>query len=470
MEKPEIIPDVTVLKGFKSWKHIGISGLAMHKPIDVPFICYSSNFPCVEANAYMQMLITKGNRPTTLKTKADHLRHIIRFIERQPSISMFGQLTDSTFSMFIRGLQSERDNLANRVRINNTILDIARTTIEFLEFVRDFHDLSNFIGTDKSNAILLIENGKKKVTENGAVCWVAKITHASLPSKDAKRRRTPVSAEDAEKVRKHIQGQQNKRKRLRDSACYTAMQQLGARVTELFQIKVSDLEAAKRSGKIEVANSKRQDGVTSRYIPVPMPFITSMNRYLSERAKVIKEIKRNKKRQGKKFVDHDYLFISTTTGKPLQAETWTRYINKIGKAIGVEGKVSPHLWRHAFATYKLIELIMADESINSEDDFRKKYLHTETFKQQLQEWTGHTRLSSLDVYIHLAFAQINGTAEVYSAVSLSNSVDLVEQQIAEIEERIANKELTYTAAMQQFKTLIGAFKSDIEASLTPVNS
>ncbi|CAH7092760.1 hypothetical protein VCHA29O37_650001 [Vibrio chagasii] len=124
----------------------------------------------------------------------------------------------------------------------------------------------------------------------------------------------------------------------------------------------------------------------------------------------------------------------------------------------------PHLWRHAFITDKLKELILATKEVNDKDDFRKNLLHTQTFKMQLQQWTGHTNLSSLDTYIDLAFADIHGYTEVYNAVSLKSSVDLAKRQIELLEEQIARKELTPTAALCEIKELLGAFQSDIDKS------
>ena len=67
---------------------------------------------------------------------------------------------------------------------------------------------------------------------------------------------------------------------------------------------------------------------------------------------------------------------------------------------------------------------------------------------QLQQWTGHTNLSSLDIYDDLAFADIHGYTEVYNAVSTESSVDLARRQVELLEEQIARKELTPTVALR----------------------
>ena len=74
-------------------------------------------------------------------------------------------------------------------------------------------------------------------------------------------------------------------------------------------------------------------------------------------------------------------------------------------------------------------------------------------------------LSSLDTYIDLAFADIHGYTEVYNAVSLKSSVELAKRQIELLEEQIARKELTSTAALVEVKILLEAFQSDIDKSI-----
>lgn len=438
----------------KQWTHIGFDGsLQLRKPIDIPFITYSNHLPCIEANAYIRTLIMTNKKQGTLRSKAHDVHHLLRFVEALTTVTKFSQLNDSTFRLFVQNLQVEREANGELKRSNNTVISIARSCIDFLFFVQSFHDLSNFIGTDKSNSIRIIEKTYKLTPEGykGYVKGIRK-THSAFPTPDAKKKRHPVSEDDALKIWNHIKTQSSKDRRKRDMALYTAMEQLGARVQELGLIKWSDYEDARRTGSLRLTTLKRRDDKTTRYIPVPNVLLTSISDYGKVRKKVMK----------KKKIKHDFLFISLTTGKPIAADSWTTYINNWQKELGIEGAISPHLWRHAFVTDKLKELILTDAEINSKDDFRRRLLHTATFKQQLQQWTGHTNLSSLDTYIDLVFADLNGYTAVYNAVSLSSSVTLVVRQIEVLEEQITKKELTTTAALIEAKNLLNAFKSDIE--------
>ncbi|MCG9647086.1 site-specific integrase [Vibrio brasiliensis] len=447
------------LKSFEQWSHLGLDGkLIFRKPIDIPFVAYSNHVPCYEANAYIHQLMLKNLKRDTIRGYAHDIIHLVHFIEKQPALNRFCQLTDATFTLFVKSLQAERTPLGEKKRSNNSVIRIAHTCLDFLQFVQDFHDLSAFIGKDKANSIQILEKPYRRKQEGyKGVIEGFKVTHTALPTKDEIKKRHPVSADDALRVWEFIKNQKNRDKRRRDMALYTAMEQLGARVSELHLIRFDDYEEARRSGMMTLTTLKRKDDKTTRKIPVPHLLLSMIGDYIKVRKKVMRQ----------KKVQHDYLFISLKTGHPLSADSWTTYINLWRKELGIEGKVHPHLWRHAFITDKLKELILATKEVNDKDDFRKHLLHTQTFKMQLQQWSGHTMLGSLDVYIDLAFADIHGYTEVYNAVSLKSSVDLTKRQIELLEEQIVSKELTPTTALIEIRKLLEAFQSDIDNCIVP---
>ncbi|MCZ4390753.1 tyrosine-type recombinase/integrase [Vibrio alginolyticus] len=445
---------VRKLKDFEQWSHLGFDGkLAFWKPRDIPFVTYGNHVPCYEANAYIHYLMMKNRKRDTIRGYAYDIIHLVHFIEKQPTLSRFSQLTDSTFTLFVQSLQAERTPLGELVRTNNTVRDIAHTCLKFLDFIQDFHDLSYFIGKDKANSITTIEKTYKRKLEGSKKGFIegVQITHSAVPTKDEVKKRHPVSQDDALRVWEFIKTQKNKDKRRRDMALYTTMEQLGARISEFHLIKMSDYEEARRTGMLTLATLKRRDDKTSRKIPVPHLLLSVIADYIKVRKKVMR----------KKKVKHDFLFISLTTGQPFSSGSWGTYMNTWKKELGIEGELHPHLWRHAFITDKLKELILATKEVNDKDDFRKHLLHTQTFKMQLQQWTGHTMLSSLDTYIDLAFADIHGYTEVYNAVSLKSSVDLTRRQVEVIKEQIRSRDITVTEALLQVENLLDAFETDI---------
>lgn len=457
---------VSILKNFERWDFYSPldNKLKMVNARNTPFITYDNNAPCIEANMYMQMQL-RENRSTrvgggTLRTYANQINHLIRFCYKNQI--KFSQLTNSSFTLFVQGLQAERDKFGELARSNNHVIQLAHRCIDFLVFVQDFHDLSNFIGEDKKNVIrvkvkkyTLTINGRKKKRV------VETVSHTCIPSKDVVKHRYPVSKEDALKVWDFVQGQKNREKRLRDIALYQCLEQLGARITEIHMITMIDIANALKLGSnphLTLITLKCRDNEETRSIPVTSALLTDIKQYINKvRKKVIK-------RTIGKNNDHDYLFVSLTTGKALQSSTLTAYMNKWKHELGIEGELHPHLYRHAFITNKLKEIILQHKDITSSDKFREHLLHTERFKMQLQQWTGHKNIHSLDIYINLVFADLNGYCETYNAVQLKDSVNIVQRQVQQIKQQLKGREITMTEGIILIESTLSAFEKDIKSS------
>lgn len=431
---------------------------------NTPFITYDDGTPCFEANMYMheQLELVRSRRMNggTLNTYAKQIHHIVRFCYKNKL--RFSQLTDSTFTLFVQGLQGERDKFGELVRTNNHLIEIAQRCLYFLLFVQKCHDLDNFIGEGNENAIRTILKTNQLTIEGFKHRKEVKtITHVCIPTKDAVKKKFPVSEGDALKVWNYIKTQNNREKRLRDIALYQCLEELGARVSEVHLITVKDIDNAMRSGANPhlTISTLKQDDDSSRSIPITSALLTDIKQYINKvRKKIIKRTLGKKK-------DHGYLFVSLTTGRALQSATLTRYMNKWKHELGIEGELHPHLYRHAFITNKLKEIILQHKDITSADKFREHLLHTETFKRQLQQWTGHTQLYSLDIYINLIFADLHGYSATYNAVQLKGSVEIVKRQVQGVKQQLKSKEVTVTEGMLLIEQTLSAFEKDIEQSL-----
>ncbi|MFB9133580.1 tyrosine-type recombinase/integrase [Vibrio olivae] len=454
---------INYLKDFERWDFYSPLGqkLQMVDANDTPFITYANEAPCYEANMYMHKMLLDLLTAGTLRTYANQIIHLVDFCYENKM--RFSKLTDSSFRLFIQFLQAERDKFGERVRTNNHIINIAHRCLDFLVFVQDLYELKNFIGQGKENAICVKVKKYRKVIEgSNHKIEEERLSHVSVPSKDAVKRKLSVSEDDALKVWNYIQDQENRNKRLRDIALYQSMEQLGARVEELHLITVEDVNKALGSTiepHLNLTNLKRRDDITTRSIPVTSALLTDIKTYINKvRKKVIKST------IGKEN-DHGYLFISLTTGKRLKSATLTRYMNKWKRELGIEGELHAHLYRHAFITNKLKEIILQHKEITSADKFREHLLHTEKFKMQLKEWTGHTRIYSLDIYIHIVFAELNGYSKIYNAVKLKDSVTIVQRQVQSLKQQFKDKSITMTEGLLQIDMILSAFEFDIENSL-----
>lgn len=462
---------VTRLNSFAHWDYYSPleAKLITLDASDTPFITYDNGLPCYEANLYMhQLLVTAKSRRVkggTLRTYANQIIHLVRFCFRNET--SFSQLTDATFTLFIRGLQAERNAYGELKRSNNQIISIAQRCLQFLQFVSLFHDLDNFIGQDKKNAIRIkIKKYSINIAGQTKKKYAEVLMHSSIPTPDAVKRKLPVSNESALKVWNFIQNQGCYEKRVRDIALYQCMEQLGARVTELHLITVEDVNQALKlstNPSIKLTNLKRKDQNSARSLPITAALLTDINQYTKVRRKVLKRTQKAAKSKGLKPIDdHGYLFISLTTGKPLQSSTLSTYLNQWKKKLGIRGELHPHLYRHAFITNKLKELILQHKELNSADDFKKHFLNSESFKLELQQWTGHKNIQSLDTYINLAFSDINGYSKAYKSIQLKDSVVLVKRQISRLKKQLKKREVTVTQATVMMEEILSAFEDDIE--------
>lgn len=452
------------LEKFKLWSHVDRLSLkptlVMTKPRKIPFIYYSNGSPCIEANMYMHELIEGSKTDTTLHTYSRQLIKLIHFVEVQPYLEKFSDITDATFRYFIQLLQLERDKYGKLVRGNNRLRAIGLTCLDFLIFLQEFHDLNNFIGAGKKNKIRIKQiTYKKNIPGMNKIIQGVRNSHSSIPSKDEEKKRFPVSEDIALTVWKHIQAQPSRDKRKRDIALYQTMEQIGARVTELHLITIDDYERAKRSGAnptITVTNLKRGDDKSTRKIPVTKALLRDIGSYMKVRKRII---------INKGHKDHKMLFIALNTGYPLKADSWTTYMYNWKRELGITGELFPHLYRHAFITNKLREIILEHKEITTADEFKKHLISSYNFKLKLKEWTGHKDISSLERYIHLIFSDIDGYRKAYNALTLKESVTIVKRQLDTVKQQVKSRSISPTECIVELESIIEAFKDDIADSL-----
>ena len=136
---------------------------------------------------------------------------------------------------------------------------------------------------------------------------------------------------------------------------------LGLRRAELVGINLDDFSPKRDTLKV------RGKGGKERIIPVLRYVAEQIEDYLQEisRSKIcIKEKK---------------ALILSKKGEPISQRTVQRIVNRVLKSSGVQGKSSPHVLRHTFATHLL----------NEDADLR-----------EIQELLGHSSLRATQVYTH----------------------------------------------------------------------
>lgn len=226
---------------------------------------------------------------------------------------------------------------------------------------------------------------------------------------------------------------------------------------------VKDIDNALMQGDaplLRVTTLKRNNH--ERFIPVPQAFLSTIIQYIRKiRRKIIK-------RTIGVANDHGYLFVNLNNGEPLSAESTRRRMNEWKIACGIKESFHPHLFRHAFITNTLKRIILQHNNINNADDFRKHLLHTEKFKLELQQWSGHTHTSSLNTYIDLVFADINGYQEVYDRASLVNVTEDILVRANTLASQLKGKLIDINEATSDFIELVEAFQNDVKNAASRV--
>lgn len=443
--------------------HVNEMGrVRMRESENIPFIYWPNSVPCFEANAYMLSLWKKGrsrrNRGGTLSEYAKNISPLLRFCFRN-SINL-SEMTDNRFSQFIRTLQTRSDD-GELQRSNNEVIKIGRKCIDFLIFISELYDIDNFIGergcriTVKQRELGVKREGKKTLIRK---YW----DHADIPDPDPVRKKLPIDPKVVQAIKNEVRKVEDRGLSLRKELMIACFEQTGGRRFEVAHLKVKDIELASRSsGGAPLLNMITAKGGDNRSVPVPRTFIEQAERYIK---RVRKRIVRNTLGADK---DHGFLFVSHTTGKQLKPDTLTTEMRNLCVAAGVNDQPGhPHLFRHAYITQKFVAAIQHYD-LKNQSEFRKALLSSSKLKLDLQQWTGHKSIDSLDVYINLAFNEITHMSQVYSAISLGSAVGVALDRVDSLEARL-NGVKDGSIFVEEFRAILNGFRDDVEASLDGV--
>ena len=149
---------------------------------------------------------------------------------------------------------------------------------------------------------------------------------------------------------------------LRDQAILELLYSTGMRVSELLSLDLSDVDHGNAIVKV------RGKGKKERIIPIGRPAMSSLNNYLEKR----NELAGNKSFQA--------IFLSERGNRIPDSKSIGRRITKYAQAVGIKKKITPHTFRHTFATHLL----------NAGADLRS-----------VQELLGHTNLVTTQIYTHV---------------------------------------------------------------------
>ena len=128
----------------------------------------------------------------------------------------------------------------------------------------------------------------------------------------------------------------SKREGQRNRAILETLYSCGLRVSEACNLKLSDLYLQEGYIKVEGKGSKQ------RLVPISERAIAEITAYLTDRAQI--DIKPG---------HEDYLFVSAHFKKRMSRITMFHIIKELAEQVGLTKPISPHTFRHSFATHLL---------------------------------------------------------------------------------------------------------------------
>ena len=149
---------------------------------------------------------------------------------------------------------------------------------------------------------------------------------------------------------------------LRDRAILELLYSTGMRVSELLALDLTDLD--RQTSLVKVLGKGKKE----RLLPVGRAAMSALNNYIANRH----ELAGGGSTQA--------VFLSERGNRIPDAKSIGRRIEKYARAIGIRKKITPHTFRHTFATHML----------NAGADLRS-----------IQELLGHASLSTTQIYTHV---------------------------------------------------------------------
>ncbi|SDG12295.1 Phage integrase family protein [Pseudomonas seleniipraecipitans] len=379
----------------------------------MPCFFWTSGRFCFEVNFYLLGLwcdgrVSLSNKGGSARQYAMQISFLIRFLElNRMTVTT---ITDKYFGLFVKGLCSEVYPDGERVRVENTVRDIASRCLDFLSVITEEFGFEGYVSKKGIVKGYKIEPDQRRERPSlyRKIFWY----HASFPLASSDNRRSPIEPSAIADLRLAAKSRSPK-VAARLKLLISVLNNTGCRRAEAARIRIEDVMKAYRSGVthplMRIPSVKGNKGY--RVLPVPHIVIDSWVNYIeNERAEMIeraKELNAN-------FVDHGFLFLNSVSCEPLAIDTVTNDISDLRKLAGISSRAHPHMFRHRFITEKFKDLIVKYDLENT-DVMRRAIANADVIKRVLQEWTGHKLVESLDHYIHIAFRELARMEKVVAA-------------------------------------------------------
>ena len=282
-----------------------------------------------------------------------NLEHFVQVLKIEKNHS------SNTINSYLSDLKSfEKYLLKRKISFKKTINDtevvkkyfryLSRSKISPRSIKRKFSSLSSYF-------YYLIE--RKKIKKNPL--------NGIYTPKLIKKLPTVLSVEEIKKIFKQSENSDNELLGLRDRCIIELLYSCGLRVSELCELKVNNIQFD--------SNVIRFFGKGNKERIIPLTFYAKewLEKYLYQSRHIL---------SNRKLSDQKYVFLSNNGKRLTRAAIW-QSIKKYVGAAGITKTVSPHTFRHSFATH------LVDGGANL---------------VEIQKLLGHSDISTTEIYVHLS--------------------------------------------------------------------
>lgn len=269
----------------------------------------------------------------------------------------------------------------------NTIESYLNDIIKFLNFYNEKTDTSEFLDDDIEDYVLNLSTSGMSVSSILRIISSIKGFYVYLISeklnnkiklnliipKNEKHLPSVLTEQEVNDLLE--QPDIKKPNELKDKAMLELMYSSGLRISELINLKLSNINFPEKILKVTGKGSKE------RIVPIGDFAMEYLLLYM------------NRVRNISRFKNSNYLFINTKTGKPYSRQSFFKKIKYYAMKAGITKKVSPHTLRHSFATHLLengADLIM------------------------VQKMLGHTNIETTQIYTQVTTQRIISAYDKYS--------------------------------------------------------
>lgn len=262
--------------------------------------------------------------PNTVEAYRRDLERYFFFLEKEKKVTTIAKVEDSQISEFIRALAD---------------LELAPATLHrIFSSIRSYH---NFLVEDG-----LVKNNPSQVLD---------------PPKMNRKLPEVLSPQEIDSIIQSIS--QDFSGFLRDRAILEFLYSAGLRVSELCELEMVDIR--KESDVLHVTGKGNKD----RIVPLGRRALDAVDEYVNQLRTVLVD----------KKLDKGKIFLSMN-GRPLTRAAIWQILKKWAAQAGITKTISPHTFRHSFATHLL----------EGGADLRA-----------VQEMLGHESISTTEIYTHL---------------------------------------------------------------------